>query len=146
MSKLDSIDLIAGERSEAKTLLVIALGTDNEVPIMHHNGSQNRRVKKVTYTPDTAITGDDTNNVILSVVNKGLLGVGTDVVATLTFATGVDGVKADGKDIPLTATLADRIILPGEVLQMEKTETGTGLALPAGDLQITYENVGNAIV
>ncbi len=146
MAKLDSIDLIAGERSEAKTLAAVTATNDDEVPVMHHNGSQNRRVTKVTYTPDAAITGDATNNMKMAIVNKGLLGVGTDEVAGLTFAAGVDGVKGDGKDITLTTTLADLIVAPGEVLQMEKTENGTGLTMPQGDLQITYENVGDAIV
>ena len=146
MSKLDSIDLIAGEISEAKTLVPITATNDDEVPVMHHNGSQNRRITKVTFTPDTAITGDAANNMKLAVVNKGLLGVGTDEVAGLTFADGIDGVKGEGKDITLSTTLADLIIAPGEVLQMEKTENGTGLTMPAGDLQITYENVGDAAV
>lgn len=146
MTKLGGADLLAGDISESADLATIAGGTDNEVPVMHNNGGVNRKVTAVAYTPDTAITGDDTDNFILSVVNRGTDGLGTDVVATLEFDTGTDGVKADGKDIPLSATLANRIILPGEVLQMEKTESGTGLAMPAGRLQITYQNVGDALV
>ncbi len=145
MAKLNAQDVVSGDLSESVAIPATAITVDDEVPVMHHNGGRtNRRVTKVTYVPDAAITGDDTDNFILSVVNKGLAGIGTDVVATLEFDTGTDGVKGDGKDIPLTATLADRIVAPGEVLQMEKTETASGLAMPAGLLEITYENVGDA--
>ncbi len=147
MPKLNALDVVSGDLSESKMIQPVTATNDDEVPVMHHNGGRtNRRVTKVTYVPDAAITGDGTNNMKMAIVNKGLAGIGTVEVAGLTFAAGVDGVKGDGKDITLSTTLANLIVLPGEVLQLEKTENGTGLTMPQGLVEITYENVGDALV
>jgi hypothetical protein len=146
MPKLNSQDLISGERSVGKRIAGIVITADGDQEVMVSDASRtNRRVTKVTFTPDAAITGDNTDFFRLGIVNKGTDGSGSDEVAGLDFVTGVNGVKADAKELTLSATAADLIVLPGEVLEAVKTETASGLAMPAGDVQITFENVGDAI-
>ncbi len=146
MPKLGAADLLTGDLSERVRIATIALGTADEQEVAHHNGGVNRRVTKVTFIPDAAATGNDTNNFKLAIVNKGLAGAGTTEVAGKLFDTGEDLVEADGEDITLSTTLANLIWKAGEVLAAAKTETGSGLAMPAGVVEITYQNVGLATV
>jgi hypothetical protein len=89
-------------------------------------------VTAVSYTTVTAITGANTNTRSVSLVNKGQAGVGTTVIATLQFNSGVNTVAADEKTITLSSTAADLVVASGDVLQWQSTAVGTGIADPGG--------------
>ena len=97
------------------------------------------RINDVRFTPDSAITGNATNFATLRVRNKGLAGTGTTVMATLAFDTPTtDDVAAfDEKAIPVSATSANRNAVEGDVIAVEKTVGGTGLAID-GVLTVEY--------
>jgi hypothetical protein len=94
-------------------------------------------VTAVTFVPSAAITGAATNNRTVSLVNKGQTGVGTTVVATLTFASGTNGVANDELAVTLSGTPANLVVAAGDVLQWRSIANGTGLADPGGLARVT---------
>lgn len=93
-------------------------------------------VTAVRYIPSADVTGANTNTRRLAVVNKGLDGNGTTEVAALQFNSGVNAADFDVKDVPLTATVADRDVDEGEVLDVRSAAVGTGIAEPGGVVEI----------
>src|SRR4051812_27873407 len=59
-------------------------------------------VTSVSYTPEAAITGANTEPPTFTLVNKGQSGAGTTVVATLAMTSGVNGVAFDEKAATLS--------------------------------------------
>jgi hypothetical protein len=94
-------------------------------------------LSSVTYATVTAITGANTNTRAVSLVNKGQAGVGTAVMATLQFDSGVNTVASDEKTITLSGTPANLVVVAGDVLQWQSTHIGTGIADPGGLVAIT---------
>jgi hypothetical protein len=93
-------------------------------------------VTGVTYVPVTAITGAATNNRTHSVVNKAQDGTGTTSVATLNYASGTDAVAFDENTITLSSTAADKVVAAGDILSVNSTHIGTGIADPGGTMFI----------
>ena len=74
--------------------------------------------------PEAAVTGDDTNTLILQLRNKGLLGVGTTgLTATKSYTLAVDLVAFKPDALVLSTTVADRDIADGEVQVVISNET-----------------------
>jgi hypothetical protein len=113
---------------------VATVGNDLETDVGRcpHAGT----VTAVTYTPATAITGAATNNRTFVLVNKGLAGTGTTVVASLNMASGVNAAADDEKAITLTATAADKVVAEGDILAFQSTHIGTGIADPGGLVRV----------
>lgn len=97
------------------------------------------RVTEVTFQPEAASTGDNTNKRVYTLVNKGSAGVGTTVVATLDLITGNNLVAFDEKVAVLSATAADLVVAEGDVLAWVSTFAGTGLVDPGGNVKVTIE-------
>ncbi len=93
-------------------------------------------VNSVTYTPNAAITGVNTNTRAVSLRNRGQAGAGTTVIATLQFNAGTNAAAMDETTIPLTATVADRNVAEGDILEWFSDAIGTGLADPGGLVQV----------
>lgn len=90
---------------------------------------------------DAAITGAATNNFAVGVVNEGTDGTGTTAVTDVhTYANGEDATAHVPEDLTLSSTAANLDVDAGEVLSLDRTVNGTGLASPAGAVQITYRN------
>lgn len=94
-------------------------------------------VTSVTYTPSATITGAATNNRTLNLRNKGLTGVGTTVVASLNFASGVNADAFDEKAITLSGTPANLVLAAGDVLALQSLPILTGITDPGGMLRVT---------
>ena len=93
------------------------------------------------FIPESAVTGDDTNFFSLSLVNKGLLGVGAVVVSTIKdYTSGVNMVAFKPESLTDKLIAAAVVVAPGEVLVLDKTETGSGLTLPNGKLTFRYKH------
>ncbi len=90
------------------------------------------KVTAVSYVPEAAATGDNTNARTFTLVNKGTAGSGTTVIATLALTTGVNLVASDEKAATLSATAADLLVTAGDVLAWVSTATGTGVVDPGG--------------
>lgn len=95
-------------------------------------------VTAVTYTPDTVLTGADTNSATLELINKGAAGAGTTQVAAKAFTNGVNAAAGDETAITLSATPANLNVTAGDVLAFRRTKVGTGLATPAGLVRVTF--------
>lgn len=93
-------------------------------------------VTSVTYTPEAAITGAATNHRAIRLRNRGAAGTGTTVIAELAFDAGVNAAAFDEVTIPLTATVANRAIAEGDILEVFSDSIGTGLADPGGVVQV----------
>lgn len=86
----------------------------------------------VRWIPGAAVTGANTNNFALTVNNKTqTLGVTT----TKTYASGTNSVASTPEVLTLTANVN---VAAGDVIAFDRTVNGTGLASPAGHLEITY--------
>jgi hypothetical protein len=93
-------------------------------------------VSDVSFTPEAAITGDNTNKRTFTLVNKGQAGAGSTVIATLDFVTGVNGVAFDEKQFTLSGTAANLVVASGDILAVVEAVAGTGLANPGGLVQV----------
>jgi hypothetical protein len=96
-------------------------------------------VRSVTYTPKVAIAGVNTNTRRVRVFNRRQDGSGATVVADLQFNAGVNATAFDERDIPLTATVADRDVAEGDILEFRSESVGTGLADPGGVVAIEFQ-------
>ena len=140
MAKRSKITQMAGPHSLILNVKTVALGANDELVLMTNRSGAKMGILSVQYTPDTAVTGNDTNNLKLQVRNKGTAGSGTTAVTTIKeYDTGVDLVAFKGDALTMSSTDADTKLDIDETLSLNKTETGSGLALPAGQVQITFE-------
>lgn len=89
-------------------------------------------VTGVGFIPNAAMTGQDTNTRRLAITNRGSAGAGVTEAAFLQFNAGVNAVAFDKKAITLHETVANRNVTAGDVLTVDSTTPGTGLADPGG--------------
>lgn len=94
-------------------------------------------VSSVTYAPVTAITGANTNTRSVSLVNMGQTGVGTTVIATIQYNSGVNAAASDENAVTLSATPANLVVAAGDILQWRSTAVATGIADPGGLVMVT---------
>lgn len=96
-------------------------------------------VSEVELIPQAAVAADGSNYRTWSLLNR-VAGAGTVVIATLTTATVafVDNVP---RLMTLSATLADRVVAVGDVLELTEAATGTGVAHGGYQAQVTIEDV-----
>lgn len=87
-------------------------------------------VSSVSIIPEAALTANATNYRTFRLINKGQNGAGSTVVAS--FATDTpttdDLAAFDEKAIPLSGTAANLEVAEGDVLAIDETVTGTGVA------------------
>lgn len=95
-------------------------------------------ITSVTYVPNTAITGADTNTRKVSLVNKKADASGTDEAAVLQFNNTVDAAAFVGKAIT-NGTLAKRTLAAGDVVNWLSAKVGNGIADPGGTVIVTLE-------
>jgi len=93
-------------------------------------------VTAVTYTPIANITGDNTNTRTLTLVNKGLDGNGTTVIATRALTTGVNSTDFNEDTLTLSVVAGATTVVEGDVLAWVSTFAAAGLADPGGLVQI----------
>jgi hypothetical protein len=93
-------------------------------------------VTSVSYTPEAASTGDNTNTRTYTLVNKGAAGAGTTVVATLALVTGVNLVAFDEKPATLSEVEDATTVAAGDILAWVSTYTASGLVDPGGIVKV----------
>lgn len=91
----------------------------------------------VSWIPDVAVTGADTNSRNLNINDEGLAGIGDAEIANIDFASGQDAVALD--ELAVTMSSANHALQDGDVLTAEWEKVGTGLAAPAGMFVIYYK-------
>jgi hypothetical protein len=96
-------------------------------------------VTEVTFTPSAAITGATATQRVLTLQNRGAAGSGTTTVATLTYATGTNGVAFDEQAFTLSGTPANLVVAEGDILAVVETVSSTGTANPGGKVNVVIE-------
>lgn len=125
---VDSAPLI-----ETKESLIPATAAGSDIEKNVHVAPFAGTVSACTYTPDTVLTGANTDSRTIVLVNKGAAGSGTTIVATKAFTSGVNIAADDEGTITLSATAANLVVAAGDVLAWQSTHVGaTGLADPGG--------------
>lgn len=96
------------------------------------------RVTRAEIVPRAAITANGTNFSTLTLQNKGPLGSGSTVVATRTWAA-TNSVAGTKEQMTLSGTPANLELKAGDQLQVVHGTGGTGLAMPAVSVIVTYK-------
>lgn len=95
-------------------------------------------VTAARWIPQAAVSGANTNNFALGLINRGQAGAGTTAVTTVkTYASGTDSVASVPESLTLSSTAADLNLAAGDQLDFARTVNGTGLASPHGVLVLT---------
>lgn len=94
-------------------------------------------VTAASITFDAAVVGNNTNTRTLNLVNRGQDGSGGVVVATLALVAGVNPAAMDEFAMTLSGTAANRDVAAGDVLSIQETVAGTGLANPGASVGVT---------
>lgn len=96
-------------------------------------------VTAVTWVPEAAVTGANTETRTFTLVNKGQAGVGTTVIATLAMTSGVNAVAFDEKAATLSVVAGATSVAAGDVVLWVSTHSGsTGLADPGGTVRVEF--------
>jgi len=114
----------------------VAAGSTTEVPVFC--APVRCWIKKVSIIPKTAITGADTNNMVLTFKNKGSDGSGTAAIASVTFSNGVNAAAFDEKDF---GSVSKNYLNAGDVVSLAKSENGSGMDMPDLIVKIEYEKI-----
>lgn len=89
------------------------------------------RVVRVQWVPEAAVTANGTNYFTLRVRNRGGAGTGNVEMATRSYAA-TNSTAFVAETATLHATEANRRFASGDVITVEKVNTGTGLIMPPG--------------
>ena len=140
MADRPKLTLLGGNHSASGYILTLAATVTDEQFVWKNNTGARVTITKAGYVPDTAVTGAATNNMALQFKVKSAAGAAvTTLTAVKTYANTVDIAQFAEDALVLTTTVAALIIEAGESVTLEKTENGTGLALPAGHATLTYK-------
>ncbi len=94
-------------------------------------------VTEVTIVAEANLTAADATARTLTVYNRGQAGAGTTVIATLvTNLAGGNWTANDEKAFTLTATVADRNVSAGDVLEVVETVASTGTVRPESQIVV----------
>lgn len=91
-------------------------------------------VTEVYWVPAAAVTGHTTDNFTATVTNRGAAGAGTTAVAALAFSNGVTAAAFAAKALTVDTSLDE--VAAGDVLTLDKTVGGSGLAMPDGQIEV----------
>lgn len=97
----------------------------------------NMKITGVKWVPKAAITANGTNFFTLTVRNR-TTGAGTAQPATRSYAA-TNSAALTAEAMTLSATASDLLVNAGDHLSIEKLNTGTGLAMPAGTVQVNAQ-------
>ena len=125
---------------QATAVALTAAGTEDEIAVWKNNTGQKVRITEAGYLPDEVPTGADTNSVSLQFKSRTSAGAAkANITAIKNYTAGVNIVKLVQDSLVLATTLTDRDVDDDELVTLDITKPGTGLALPAGIAVITYQ-------
>lgn len=143
MAKVGKVTQTPGAHIASNQVRTIALGTDDDQVVWHNKTGGAVNITGAFVTPETAVTGDTTNTLILRLLSRLATGAaGKNVSDLKPYITGTDLTAFVADALVLSTVAADLRVEDGEALVLQKTEDGTGLALPASVVTVTYEFIG----
>lgn len=95
----------------------------------------------VKLVPNAAITANGTNFFDLAVINKGAAAAGSTSMATRTWAAG-NSAAFVAESMTLSATAANLLASAGDVLDLARTVTASGLAMPDMLVEVHFQLTG----
>ncbi|HYQ63560.1 hypothetical protein [Actinophytocola sp.] len=113
-----------------------AAGTPVEVPIVVL--PFNAKITGWKWVPGAAITANGTNYFTLTPRNRGT-GAGVVIPATARAYSSGNGVATTPEALTLSSTASDLLATAGDVLTAHFTHSGSGLAIPAGLVQVAVQ-------
>ncbi|MGC5664933.1 hypothetical protein ACN261_31585 [Micromonospora sp. WMMD723] len=125
-------DELRGDLTYAAQIPPTAAGTAVEVPIVRLPFAA--QITEILWVPGAAMTANGSNYVTLTARNR-QAGAGTVVMATRAYSS-VNGVATTAEVLTLSGTAADLQPAAWDTLTAHFTHTGTGLAIPAGLVQV----------
>lgn len=125
-----------GDQIFSAEVAATAAGTAVEVPIVVL--PFNVKITGWKWVPGAAITANGTNFFTLTPRNR-QSGAGTVVPATARAYSAVNGVATTPETLALSSTAADLLASAGDVLTAHFTHTASGLAIPAGLVQVAVQ-------
>lgn len=109
-------------------------GTADTFPL--YVAESNQVITAVRWIPKVAVTGAATNNFALQVVDTGPAGAGTGAVTTVkTYASGTNSVALTPEAFTIGAAPN---VAAGDVVSLARTVNASGLASPAGILEVQF--------
>lgn len=99
---------------------------------------QNITLTAVKLIPNAAITANGTNYFDLAVINKGAAAGGSTSMATRSWIA-TNSVAFVGESMTLSGTAANLLAASGDVLDLQRTVTGTGLAMPDMHVELRFK-------
>ncbi len=115
-----------------------AANTAIEVPIARVPDGTKYKIVGAYWVPGAAITANGSNYFTLSLRNRGSVdGSGTTVASTRSYAA-TNGVANKTETLTLDADETKLLAEAGDIITAGFAHTGTGLAIPAGLLQLVY--------
>lgn len=128
---------IAGTRTLRVQIPVVmaSAATDDEYPgvVMPTNAT----VTGGRFVPLAAVTAAGTNFTTLSVRNRGAAGAGATLPLGRSWAA-VNSAAFVPDTMVLSATATDLAVNKGDTLTVQRVHSGTGIAIPAGTVEIDY--------
>jgi hypothetical protein len=94
-------------------------------------------ITRVSYTPDTAMTGSATAR-FLRLRNRGATGALGVTIAERELVAGQNPAAYDEYDITLSATAGNRDVSQGDVIEWFSDAVSTGIADPGGVVTIEF--------
>lgn len=96
-------------------------------------------ITAVYLVPNNTLTGDNTNNAVITLSKRTSAGGSkTTVVSHTTNVANGNWVQGQAVSLSLTATIADRSFTAGSTISFEVAKGGTGVAVPAGNFVVVY--------
>lgn len=95
----------------------------------------------VKLVPNAAITANASNFFDLAVINKGAAAGGSTSMATRSWAA-TNSVAFVAESMTLSATAANLLASAGDVLDLSRTVTASGLAMPDMLVEVHYQLTG----
>lgn len=142
MADRSGITQIDGDQHAEAPVITLAGSTADELMVWRNNTGATVKVNQAGYTPDTAVTGADTNNFELRFKVKTAAGAAAaNLTAAKEYSSGVDIVQFVEDTQTLSTTAADLLVDDGECITLDVAKNGTGLAFPAGLASVEYEFV-----
>lgn len=96
-------------------------------------------VASITYYPNAAVVGADTNSRTFNGLNGGQAGSGsTNVAAKAMVAAAGTAAANQPLDITVNATPANLVVASGDIIDFQSLHVGTGIADPGGLVVVTF--------
>lgn len=125
---------VAGDHVHTADIAAVAGGSTDEVPIFR--APFRCIVTAVSYVPRANITANGTNY-FTGIIRNRASGAGTTTVASRAWSA-TNSTAHTPEAFTLSATEADLYLAEDDVVSFQKTEAGSGLAMPAASVRIKY--------